>query len=203
MDDDIRKRKEFRERFLRSAYEIGQDPETGGFVQIGELGQRLGLDPHNNDTDRNTYMAVAQFYEQRGLLKRLSVAYNLISLTPKGIEYVEEGPQKRGGQTVTFNVGNAYGSIFGTQPHAEMNNVSFDFRSVEMELERAEQEIDKRGGPDADVLRELIAEVREIRQSGEPVQKGRLERFLGVIQDNGWIAGPIAGTLLSQAVGAG
>jgi hypothetical protein len=104
--------------------------------------------------------------------------------------------------SVTFNVGNAYGSIFGTQQHAEMNDVSFDFSTVEAELDRAEEEIARRGGPDEAELRELIAEVRALHESGEPLDRGRLARFLGVIQDNGWIAGPIAGTLLSIVTGA-
>jgi hypothetical protein len=103
---------------------------------------------------------------------------------------------------VTFNVGNAYHSIFGTQQHAEMSNVSFDFRTVEAGLDRAEEEIERRGGRDAAELRELIAEVRALHESGEPVDRGRLARYLRVIQDNGWIAGPIAGTLLSIATGA-
>jgi hypothetical protein len=102
---------------------------------------------------------------------------------------------------VTFNVGNAYGSIFGTQQHAEMN-VSFDFRTVEAELGRAEEEIEQRGGPDAAELRELIAGVRALHASGESVDRGRLARYLDAIQRNGWIAGPIAGTLLSAATGA-
>ena len=86
---------------------------------------------------------------------------------------------------MTFNVGNAYHPIFGTQQHAEMSNVSFDFRTVEAGLDRAEEEIERRGGCDAAELRELIAEVRALHESGEPVDRGRLARYLGVIQDNG------------------
>jgi hypothetical protein len=91
---------------------------------------------------------------------------------------------------------NAYGSIFGTQQHAEMNYVS-DFRTVEAELDRAEEEIERRGGRDAEELKKLIAEVRALYESGEPLDRGRFAKYLSVIQRNGWIAGPIAGTLLS------
>lgn len=103
---------------------------------------------------------------------------------------------------VYFNVQNAYGSIFGTQQHAEMSNVSFDFSTVEAELDRAEEEIGRRGGPDEAELKELIAKVRALHENGEPLDEGRLAKFLGVIQRNGWIAGPVAGTLLSVATGA-
>lgn len=104
--------------------------------------------------------------------------------------------------SVTFNVGEAYGSIFGTQEHPEMNNVSFDFRTVEAELDKAEEEVERRGGRDAEELKELIAEVRKVHENGEPLEKGHLAKFLGVIQRNGWVAAPIAGTLLSMVTGA-
>jgi hypothetical protein len=103
---------------------------------------------------------------------------------------------------VTFHVGNAYNSIFGTQQHAEMSNVSFDFRTVQAELDQAEEEIERRGGSDEAELRELIAEVRALHESDEPVDRGHFAKYLGVIQRNGWIAGPIAGTLLSVFTGA-
>lgn len=83
-----------------------------------------------------------------------------------------------------------------------MNNVSFDFRTVEAELDRVEEEIERRGGRDAAELRELVAEVRAAHQNGESLDRGRFAKYLGVIQRNGWVAGPIAGTLLSILTGA-
>jgi phosphoglycerate dehydrogenase-like enzyme len=83
-----------------------------------------------------------------------------------------------------------------------MNNVSFDFQTVEAELDRAEEEVEQRGGRDEAELKELIAEVRALHAGGEPLNRGRLAKYLGVIQRNGWIASPIAGTLLSVATGA-
>jgi hypothetical protein len=117
-------------------------------------------------------------------------------------EHQEAQSQQPAVSNVTFNVGNAYGSIFGTQQHAEMNNVSFDFGTVEAELDRAEEEIERRGGPDAPELKELLAEVRALHEGGEPLDRGRFAKYLEVIQRNGWIAGPIAGTLLSVVTGA-
>ena len=101
---------------------------------------------------------------------------------------------------MTLNVRNAYDSIFGTQQHAEMN-VSFDFNTVEAELDRAE-EIEQRGGHDAAELKELIAEVRALHESGKSVSRGSFARHLEAIQRKGWIWGHIAGTLLSLATGA-
>ena len=78
--------------------------------------------------------------------------------------------------------------------------MSFDFRTVEAELDRAEEEIERRGGPDAVEFKELIAEIRDIHQGNEPLHKGRLAKYAEIIQRNGWISGPVAGTLLSQLV---
>ena len=102
---------------------------------------------------------------------------------------------------VTFNVRNAYDSIFGTQQHAEMS-VSFEFSTVEAGLDRAEEEIEQRGGRHAAALKELIAEVRTLHESGKSVGRGSFARHLEAIQRKGWIWGPIAGTLLSLATGA-
>jgi hypothetical protein len=103
---------------------------------------------------------------------------------------------------INFHVQNAYNSIFGTQQNAEMNNVTFDSGTVEAELDRAEEEIERRGGRDEAELKELIAKVREAHERGEPLDRGRFAKYLGVIQRNGWIAGPVAGTLLSTVIGA-
>lgn len=127
----------------------------------------------------------------------------MVSITALGVQYVEgDLQQQQSTGNVTLNVQNAYGSIFGTQQHAEMSNVSFDFRTVEVELDQAEEEIERRGGRDAAELKELIAEVRAAHENGEPLNKGRFAKYLGVIQRNGWVAGPIAGTLLSIVTGA-
>ena len=62
----------------------------------------------------------------------------MIRITSRGIQYVEGDLVQQAASRVTFDVRNAYDSIFGTQQHAEMN-VSFDFSTVEAELDRAER----------------------------------------------------------------
>jgi hypothetical protein len=93
---------------------------------------------------------------------------------------------------VTFNVRNAYGSSFGTQQHAEMS-VSFDFSTVEAELDRAEEEIEQRGGRHAAALKEFIAQVRVLHEGGKSVGRGSFARHLEVIQRKDGIRGPIVG----------
>ncbi len=161
----------------------GTDLRPGDWLR-DEAGMRFYV----NDTD-----------VQRGFERE---PFALIASYQTDAEHQAAQTQQTPAPNVTFNVGNAYGSIFGTQEHAEMSHVSFDFRTVEAELDKAEEEVERRGGRDAAELKELIAEVRKAHENGEPLEKGRLARFLGVIQRNGWVAGPIAGTLLSMVTGA-
>jgi hypothetical protein len=203
MADEFADIKDMRERFLRAVYDLRQP--GAGMAERAAIMLELGLDPNPTDPsdvrDRNLFNELAGHWRERGYIEPIGVGYAYIKITADGIRHVEEGPlQPASG--VTFNVGNAYGSIFGTQQHAQMNNVSFDFSTVESVLDRAEEDVERRGGRDAAELKELIAEVRALHESGGPVDKGRLAKYLEVIQRNGWIASPIAGTLLSSAVGA-
>jgi hypothetical protein len=125
----------------------------------------------------------------------------MIRITSRGIQYVEGDLVQQAASRVTFNVRNAYGSSFGTQQHAEMS-VSFEFSTVEAGLDRAEEEIEQRGGRHVAALKQLIAEIRTLHEGGKSVGRGSFARHLEVIQRKGWIWGPIAGTLLSLATGA-
>lgn len=200
MADEFGEIRAQRERFMRAVYDL-RDPNAG--LAMGkDIKVKMGLDPDEFGEDGDRYMDIAQYFDQLGYISRESDGYGMVAITARGIQYVEGDLERESGANVTFNVGNAYGSIFGTQEHAEMNNVSFDFRTVEAELDKAEEEVERRGGRDAAELKELIAEVRKAHENGEPLEKGGLARFLGVIQRNGWVAGPIAGTLLSMVTGA-
>jgi hypothetical protein len=198
MTDEFAEIKGMRERFMRAAYDR-RNPSQADAASNEVIMRDLGLDLIDmRDTEQ--YEAIARYWEQRGFIEYFTGA--MIRITARGIQYVEGDLEQQAAPSVTFNVGgNAYGNIFGTQQHAEMN-VSFDFRTVEAELDRAEEEVERRGGPDAAELKELIEEVMALHASGEPLDRGRLAKYLGVIQDNGWITGPIAGALLSIVTGA-
>jgi hypothetical protein len=203
-EDEFAERRGLRERFIRAVYDLR---DTGGMVRHDAIMERMGLNPDRWGPDYGRYADIAQYFDGLGFIGRISDGYGIVAITADGIRYVEgdvEGDlEQQGASSVTFfNVGNAYGSIFGTQEHAAMNNVSFDFRTVEAELDRAEEEVEQRGGRDAGELKELIAEVRALHESGEPLESGSLAKYLGVIRRNAWIASPIAGTLLSIVVDA-
>jgi len=199
--DEFAEIRDMRERFLKAAYRHRQ--RGSGHTSRDDIMRDLGLDPDDTyGADDDMYVDLTSYWEQRGYVKGVIDGYGLIKMTARGMQSVEGDLEHQDVPNVTFNVGNAYGSIFGTQQHAEMNNVSFDFNTVEAELDRAEAEVDQRGGRDAAELKELLAEVRALHGSGEPLDRGRLAKYLGVVQRNGWIAGPIAGTLLSIVTGA-
>jgi len=104
-----------------------------------DIKPRMSLDPTGVDDD-NRFVDVAQYYEQLGFIRRVADGYGVVSITARGIQYVEgDLQQQQSSGSVTFNVQNAYGSIFGTQQHAEMSNVSFDFNTVEAELDEVEE----------------------------------------------------------------
>jgi hypothetical protein len=192
-----------RERFMRVVYDR-KNPGQGDAAPQDIIMRDLGLDPDLSTPqgrhDIEQYDAIVSYWVQRGFIEHFTEA--MVRITALGIQYVEGDLEQQPASSVTFHVGNAYGSIFGTQQHAEMNNVSFDFNTVEAELDRAEAEVDQRGGRDAAELRELLAEVRALHASDEPLDRGRLAKYLGVVQRNGWIAGPIAGALISIVTGA-
>jgi hypothetical protein len=60
-----------------------------------------------------------------------------------------------------------------------------------------ERRIEEEGGADKEVLRELVAEMRELLESGETLEKGRLARFNDKLKEYPWLAGPVAGWLLN------
>jgi hypothetical protein len=198
-EDEFAEFRQRREQFMSAAYRHRQPGM--GIAGMDDIMLELGLDPAPTDPsdvhDRNLYRDLARYWHERGYIEGLGNGYEMVKITALGIQYIEGDLEQQATPSVTFNVGNAYGSIFGTQQHAEMNNVSFDFRTVEAELDRAEEEVEQRGGRDAAELKELIAEVRALHESGEPLESGSLAKYLGVIQRNAWIASPIAGTLLS------
>src|SRR5215212_9150096 len=177
-EDEFGEIRALRAQFMRAVYDLRD--AASGMVGHDEIMQRMALTPSRWGPDYERYADIAQYFDGLGYIRRVADGYGIVAITTYGIRYVE-------------------GDL---EQHAAMNNVSFDFQTVEAELDRAEEEVEQRGGRDEAELKELIAEVRALHAGGEPLNRGRLAKYLGVIQRNGWIASPIAGTLLSVATGA-
>ena len=67
----------------------------------------------------------------------------------------------------------------------------------DLDFSTVERRIEEEGGTDKEELRELVAEVRELLESGQTLEKGSLARFNDKLKEYPWLAGPVAGWLLN------
>jgi hypothetical protein len=88
-----------------------------------------------------------------------------------------------------FNLyGNAYGSVFGNQQNVTLEQ-TFTF-------EELDRQIEERGGDDAEVLREMVEEIRLTLEGQDSLSRGRLVQFSELLNRHAWITGPVAQMLL-------
>jgi hypothetical protein len=122
----------------------------------------------------------------------------LISITPEGIRYIEEG-EPTISQGATINIaGSVYGSALGTSGgHVEIRNV-FTFNALE-EL------IEENGGDDREALHEMAQEIRKQLEGQETLSRAWLTQWLlrhsEMLNRHGWIVQPIATLLLTWGAG--
>lgn len=87
-----------------------------------------------------------------------------------------------------FNIGNAYGSVIGTQ-----HTVTFNYKDS---LQTAKMQIESSDSSDKEELQRVISLLEMIVNNQLPPQKGLLSKFSSVLERNSWITGSIASTLL-------
>lgn len=99
--------------------------------------------------------------------------------------------------TTNINMGDAYGSNIntGTQYDVQMDT-GFDFRSIE-------QQIDQRGGADAEELRQALTEIRASLEQDGSLRRGTLARFGGAIRDNAWFTSHVGKEIVEWMARAG
>jgi hypothetical protein len=122
--------RDMREQFMRAVYDL-KDPRSDAAPHeaiMRELGLVPDLSTPQGRNDNEQYDAIVRYWEQRGFIEHFTEA--MARITARGMQYVEGDLEQQSVSNVTFNVGNAYGSIFGTQQHAEMNDVSFPSTSA-------------------------------------------------------------------------
>ncbi|MDQ3911755.1 MAG: hypothetical protein M3305_08315 [Actinomycetota bacterium] len=190
-------RKQQYDLLLNAAVEA-RDARTG-IVGKRDIMQGLGMDPNDPDAD-NAYLNMASFLDGKDLIERYA-GYDMILITPKGMDYVDEELQQQQSHTTNmqfYGSLTAYGSAVGGQQNAEIN-FSFDMGAAQDQLDRAKAEADRRAGPDAEQIKELLAELEEHLYSNEPIRAGMLARFQEVAQRNAYVIGPVISTLLNIA----
>lgn len=97
-------------------------------------------------------------------------------------------------QSTTFNIfGPSYGSVIGSQQHAQVLQPTFTFGDLE-------RDIDRLGGEDAEDLKAMVQELRSTLESQDSLSRGKLLEYSDLLNRHGWITGPIAQLLLVYAM---
>ena len=175
MSDDIARVKERALELLRIGYleVLNSDADL---ATIGHCAPQLGLDPED---DQDEFIGLASYLDGRRYIEQYASGFSMFTITPLGHELVEGEAPQPAQQVSTHNYtirGDAYSPVMGEQQNVSIN-VSFDMRSVEVALDHAEAKANRLPGADAERVNELLAELRAMLRSGEPVEPGRLSKY--------------------------
>lgn len=91
--------------------------------------------------------------------------------------------------SVTYNIGNAYGSVIGSQSVVNMN--------YNDSIQSAKQQISESSSPDKEDLTKLINLLEMVVNDRVPVHKGIFSKFSAVMERNSWITSSISSVLLN------
>lgn len=187
----VEQRRELRKRFLQTIYNLAAgDPNQ--FVDWPNVAPRLGWDAENRD-HLGEALGYADYLAGSGLISSEVEDGTIYRITAEGVDEVEGNRREpQPSVTNTFNMsGTFYQAAVGTH---NINTFSGD-----LDFSTVERRIDEEGGADKEELRELVREMRELLESGQTLDKGRLARFNDKLKEVPWLAGPVAGWLLNFA----
>ena len=173
-----------RDELLKRVYDFEQ--ENGGPLCIQLADERTG----EFIPELNTLRTDVEYLTQHGFLYEplhYAMCYNLL-LTEKGEEYIENHFQRPYQQPASFDFSGAIinNAVIGNEVSG--NHISFSSSAALAELESL---IQKQPSEDQQLLQELLAVLREIERSGEPVEKGKLARFYEVVKKSSELLLPI------------
>lgn len=202
VSDEIRRLEEKALELLRLGYAdvLHSDADVASIVNIGPQ-----LDPplqEGNFEDEEEFRRLASFLEGEGYIKDFAGGLLMFTLTREG-RATARGEESRQAQITTtthnYNIGrDAYSPVMGEQETVNIS-VSFDMRSVEVALDHADTKASQLTGADAERVNELLAELRVMLRSGEPVEPGRLSTYEDLVKKYGWLGGPVVSTLSNVA----
>ncbi len=89
-----------------------------------------------------------------------------------------------------FNIGEVHSSIVGTQQNVTVNNG--------YSAEYLNTLIDQHDSLDKELLKEMVSILETAISSQEPIRKGLLSKFAGILQRNEWITAPIASFIFEK-----
>lgn len=98
--------------------------------------------------------------------------------------------QKQSRQSAVFNIGEVHNSVVGTQKNATVNN-GYSINDLNALIEQHDS-LDK------ELLKDMISVLETAISNQEPMKKGFLSKFAGVMQRNEWISAPVATFILEH-----
>jgi hypothetical protein len=188
LSDPIEQRKELRQDFLRAVYEQA-DGSPSEYAYWPNLAPQFGY--ADMQMPPRPIEVIADQLAGVGFITIEADEGGISCITAKGVDEVEGNkPQPQQNVSNVFNMsGTFYQAAVGTH-----NTNTF---SGDLDFSTVEQRIEDEGGADKEVLRELVREMRELLESEQTLDKGRLARFNDKLKEYPWLAGPVAGWLLN------
>jgi DNA-binding PadR family transcriptional regulator len=130
-------------------------------------------------------IALASIYDMFGSITIEAEEGGIYRITAKWVDEVEENRREPQPQQNLSNVFNMSGTFY----QAAVGTHNTNTFSGDLDFSTVEQRIDEEGGADKEELRELVAEMRELLESGQTLDKGRLARFSDKLKQYPWLAG--------------
>ena len=128
-----------------------------------------------------------------------------VTIAPQGLSYFdnkEKAEEKeRMAQKSNINIG----SIIANGSNLVLGDVINSSLSVDNSVHRIEQEIEEKGGEDAEELRALLDEVKELIENIQesrhvPKNKGLFAKLSNHLEKHGWFYGEVIGLLGAAAL---
>lgn len=188
LTDPVEQRKELRRGLLRDIYDLANG-SPAEYVYWRDLAPKYGF--ADMEEPPSPIMGALDQLEASGFITFVVDEGVVYRITAKGVDEVEGNrPQPQQNVSNVFNMwGTFYQAAVGTH-----NTNTF---SGDLDFSTVERRIEEEGGADKEELRELVAEMRELLESGQTLEKGRLARFNDKLKEYPWLAGPVAGWLLN------
>ncbi len=126
-------------------------------------------------------------------------------LAPQGITYFEDKEIAQEKESKTNHGSINIGSIIANGSNLILGDVINSSLSVDNSIQRIEQEIEEKGGEDADALKELLGEVKELIENIKdsrhiPKSKSLFSKLSTHLEKHGWFYGEVIGLLGATAL---
>lgn len=128
-----------------------------------------------------------------------------VTITPQGLLYFENKERAKGKERLAQKSNISIGSIVANGSNLVLGDVINSSLSVDNSIQRIEQEIEEKGGEDAEELHALLYEVKELIENIQesrhvPKNKGLFAKLSNHLEKHGWFYGEVIGLLGAAAL---